>query len=343
MRNQPPADAMKTERQYLRLKKLTGRDIVRIAAKHNLRELQAELGAESHIDHTRIGLNQVIAGASTAAEVAASAERLMLDANIGNLRKDAVRGVEIVVSLPAVSNIDPTAYFADSLAWVRGFFNVPVLSAVIHLDESAPHCHMLLLPLVNGRMAGSDLVGNKPRLQAIQTGFFEQVGRRYGLTRPAAQMRLSSATRHKAASVIVTAIQGNPELLDQRGVESAMLGLLARDPEPLLTALGLSMPLPTKPVKSFVGIMIKPCKLEKPIGFRGSAKPIGFAHGSTENHRTLSCVGFAPEPLPLAGVGSISPDVFSRSKDDAPSEYWDSERGEFRKAPIARAASVRNG
>ena len=342
MRNQTAADAMKTERQYLRLKKLTGRDIVRIAAKHNLRELQAELGAESHIDHTRIGLNQVIAGAATAAEVAASAERLMQDANIGKLRRDAVRGVEIVVSLPAVSTIGPTAYFADSLAWVRGFFNVPVLSAVIHLDESAPHCHVLLLPLVNGRMAGSDLVGNKPRLQAMQTGFFEQVGRRYGLTRPAAQKRLSSATRHKAASVIVTAIQGNPELLDQRGVESAMLGVLARDPEPLLAALGLTIPLPTKPVKSFVEIMTKPCKLEKPIGFRGSAKPIGFDHGSTENHRTLSCVGFAPEPLPLPEAESISPDVFSRSQDDAPSEYWDSERGEFRQAHKAKSTSARN-
>lgn len=341
MRNQTPADAIKTERQYLRLKKLTGKDIVRIAAKHNLRELQAELGAESHIDHTRIRLNQVIAGAATAAEIAASAERLMQDAHIGNLRRDAVRGVEIVISLPAVSNIDPTAYFADSLIWVRSFFNVPVLSAVIHLDESAPHCHVLLLPLVNGRMAGSDLVGNRPRLQAMQTGFFEQVGRRYGLTRPAALKRLSSATRHKAASVIVTAIQGNPELLDQRDVESAMLGVLARDPEPLLTALGLTMPVSTKPVKSFVEIMTKPCKLEKSIGFKGGAKPIGFAHGSTENHRTLSCVGFAPEPLPLPEK-TISPDVFSRSRDDVPSEFWDSERGEFRKAPQERATSVRN-
>ena len=227
------------------------------------------------------------------------------------------------------------------LSWVRSFFNVPVLSAVIHLDESAPHCHVLLLPLVNGRMAGSDLVGNRPRLQAMQTGFFEQVGRRYGLTRPAALKRLSSATRHKAASVIVTAIQGNPELLDQRDVESAMLGVLARDPEPLLTALGLTMPVSTKPVKSFVEIMTKPCKLEKSIGFKGGAKPIGFAHGSTENHRTLSCVGFAPEPLPLPEK-TISPDVFSRSRDDVPSEFWDSERGEFRKAPQERATSVRN-
>lgn len=342
MRNQTLADAMKTERQYLRLKKLTGRDIVRIAAKHNLRELQAELGAESHIDHTRIGLNQIIAGAATASEVAASAERLMQDASVGHLRRDAVRGIEIVVSLPVASTIDPTAYFADSLAWVRGFFNVPVLSAAIHLDESAPHCHVILLPLVNGRMAGSDLVGNKPRLQAMQTGFFEQVGRRYGLTRPAAQIRLSSATRHKAASVIVTAIQGNPELLDQRGVESAMLGVLARDPEPLMTALGLTMPLPKKPVKSFVEIMTKPCKPEKPIGFKGRAKPIGFASEPTENHRTLSCVGFAPEPLSLTEP-SNSPGVFSRSRDDVPSEYWDSERGEFGQAPVANATSVRNG
>lgn len=334
---------MNAERQYLRIKKLTDRDIVRVAARHNLREIQAEFGADSHIEHTRIGLNQVIAGAATAAEVAAYAKHLMHDANIGTLRRDAVRGVEVVISLPTASAIDHTAFFTDSLAWVRGFFKVPVLSAVVHLDEAAPHCHVLLLPLVNGRMAGSDLVGNRTRLQAMQASFFEQVGLRYGLVRPKPQKRLSTATRHKAASMILSTIQGNPGLLDRPDVESAMLLVLGRDPEPLLTALGLSMPPPSKPAQSFVEIMTKPCKPEKPIGFKENSKPIGFAHETHGKDQTLSCVGFNPEPQSLSEPENSGTEVITRYKDDSPSEYWDSERGEFSLPPKeGKPTSVRD-
>lgn len=321
---------MNADRQYLRLKKLPGRDIVRVAAKHNLRELHAELGAGSHIDHTRIGLNQILAGADTAAGVASDAERLMQEAGVGNLRRDAVRGVEIIVSLPASSAIDRAAFFSDSLSWVRRFFAVPVLSAVVHLDEAAPHCHVLLLPLVKGRMVGSDLVGNKARLQAMQTSFFDDVGRRYGLTRPKAQRRLNQATRDKAASLIVTAIQGSPELLEQRDVERALLEVVRHDPAPLLSALKLKVPMPESPKQTFAGVMTKPCKPEKPIGFRGKTKPIGFAPAMPVNHQTLSCVGFAPEPSPVTEEESCIADTFTRFRDDLPAEYWDSERGEYR-------------
>ncbi|NDP47874.1 MAG: hypothetical protein GZ085_05670 [Sulfuriferula multivorans] len=321
---------MNADRQYLCVKKLKGRDIVRVAAKHNLRELQAELGAGSHIDHTRIGLNQVMAGPDKAADVAAYADGLMRDAGVGNMRRDAVRGIEIIVSLPASSTIDRTAFFTDSLAWAQRFFAVPVLSAVIHLDEAAPHCHVLLLPLVDGRMVGSDLVGNKTRLQAMQASYFEQVGRRYGLTRPKARKRFNQAVRDKAASIAVSAIQSSPELLDRHGVESALLVLVRHDPEPLLAALGLSMPLPAKSSKSFVGIMTKPCKPEKPIGFKQQAKPIGFAHAVPSNNQTLSCVGFAPESPHLPEHESCPDAAITRCRDDLPSEYWDSELGEYR-------------
>src|SRR5207245_6185490 len=58
---------------------------------------------------------------------------------------------------------------SDSLAWIEVYFAVPVLSAVVHVDEAAPHMHVLLLPLLNGRMQGSDLVGSRSRLRAMQS------------------------------------------------------------------------------------------------------------------------------------------------------------------------------
>ena len=321
---------MSVDRQYLRIKKITGRDIVRIAARHNLRELQAELGGGASYRPHSLWTESVIAGSDSAAGVATECERLMHDAAVGKLRRDAVRGVEIIVSLPTASSIDHAAFFSDSLFWVRSYFGVPVLSAVIHLDEAAPHCHVLLLPLVNGRMAGSDLVGNRARLQAMQTNFFEQVGSGYGLVKPKPQRRLNQATRDRAASVILASIQGNPELLDIPDVVSAMRELLTRDPVPMLKALRLPIPLPEGPLKTFVGIMTKPCKPEKPIGLKGNANPIGFDPVGTENHQTLSCVGFTSDPPAALESESCPEVVFTRCRDDEPSEYWDSEWGEFR-------------
>lgn len=236
------------------------------------------------------------------------------------------------------------------------FFKVTVLSAVIHLDESAPHCHVLLLPLVDGRMTGSDLVGNRTRLQAIQASFYELVGQRHGLTRPKAPRRLNSATRHKCASMAFTAIVDNPDLLLRPDVEKALLETFGRNPEPLFAALGMTLPTSTKPVKSFVEIMTKPCALEKrakPIGFNRHSNPIGFAPELPEKHQTLCSVGFAPENHSFSANSTASDDTlasrdddeagnsFTRCHDDAPVEHWDSELGEFRK-PQAKPSTVRS-
>lgn len=127
---------MTNDNHFLRIKKLTGKGIIRTAIKHNLRELQAELGADSHIDATRTALNTVLAGAVTSGGVSEYAEGLMLDAGVGALRKDAVRGLELVVSLPPASSINSSVFFADALTWAQGFFALPVLSAVVHHDEA---------------------------------------------------------------------------------------------------------------------------------------------------------------------------------------------------------------
>lgn len=335
---------MTGDNQFLRIKKLTGKGIIRTAMKHNLRELQAELGADSHINATRTALNTVMAGAVTSGGVFEYAEGLMLEAGVGPLRKDAVRGLELVVSLPLASRINPAVFFANALTWAQVFYALPVLSVVVHNDETVPHCHIVLLPLIDGRMKGSDLVGNRTRLQAMQTSFYEQVGQRHGLTRPKPPRRITAATRHKSASIILTTLQSDPALMDTPKIESALLMALACDPEPLLASLGLSVPHPPKSAKSFVEIMTKPCKPEKSIGFASRSKPIGFGDRAAEKEQTLSCVGFAIPKPPISSAERTEsalpeaqapdPDDYQRIRDDdQDAGQWDSDTGEFITAP----------
>ena len=111
---------MITNNQFVSIKKLTGKSIIRFAARHNLREIQAELGADSHIDVARTPQNVLLAGPAIAADVSRQANALMNDEGIGKLRKDAVRALEIIVSLPVVSSANRLQFFP--MRW-NGFGN----------------------------------------------------------------------------------------------------------------------------------------------------------------------------------------------------------------------------
>lgn len=327
--------------QFLRIKKLTGKAIVDVASRHNLREILAEMGAakNSHIDPERTKLNRILCGCDTAAAVASHAQALMDDAGVKTMRKDAVRALEIIFSLPLQSGIDHERFFNESVRWAGQYFRAPVISAIIHNDEAAPHCHVLLLPLVDGRMIGSDLMGGRARLQALQADFHAQVGQRYGLARQTAQKRLSAVIRREAIDSAFGLLEANS------GLKSDVLRVLlephVNNPEPLMMALGLAMPTP-KIKGTFAGIMTKPCKPDKerkPIGF-GDKKPIGFVgNDATEKHQTLCSVGFNNSVPPISPNSEQQSDDakgdYIRQRDvETSSEYWDSERGEFIKPPV---------
>lgn len=286
-----------THAHFLRVKGLKGKAIIVTAAKHNLREILAELDGNqaAAIDPSRTPLNYILRGPATAAGVTSEARKLMAQAGIAALRKDALRGIEIIFSLPAETTVDQRAFFDDALSWAEQWFSVPILSAIVHADEAAPHCHVILLPLVDGRMRGSELMGNRMKIMAMQGDFQSKVGQRYGLARQAAPARPSAAHRQQAIDEALAVLEANSGL--QAGLLRVLLEPHKANPEPLLLALGIAMPAvkpKTKRADTFVGIMTRPCKPErKPIGVARS-QPIGFVSDSMpKSEQPLSCVGVA--------------------------------------------------
>jgi hypothetical protein len=303
--------------QFLRIKKLTGKATIEVAARHNHREILAELGAASggHIDPARVGLNRVLRGHGTAAAVASQAKKMMDDAGVKPLKRTAVLGLEIIFSLPPQSPIDHDEFFDDSVQWAERYFAVPVISAVVHNDEAAPHCHVILLPLVDNRMVGSDLMGGRAKLLTMHADYHSQVGQRHGLTRQAAQKRHSAATRKQAIDLAFDVLEANSGL--SAAVLLALLGPHMNDPAPLLLALGLTMPAEkVKAKNTFVEIMTRPCGPgPKPIGI-GKRNPIGIDNsGAPEKELTLSCVGigysapsFPPLTEPQTSASTLLPE-----------------------------------
>lgn len=251
--------------QILRIKKLKGENIIHKAARHNLREIQAELGAHSHINPLEMHRNQILEGESIASEVANQATELMKQAGVLSLRKDAVLGLELICSLPKSKEMASNEFFNDALLWAKSYFNAPILSAVVHYDEAAPHCHILILPLVNGAMRGSKLMGYKGSLRGMNVDFQDKIGQRYGLVLRSVTRSYSSAMREQIAGEMVRAIQIKPSHLNNPKVANALTQDFAQKlPQNLMNLLGVSLPSnqPTKK-KSFVEIMTKPCKNEQ--------------------------------------------------------------------------------
>ena len=79
-----------------------------------------------------------------------------------------------------------------------------IISAVVHLDETTPHMHLNLMPITSdGRLCSKQLF-DKPQLQKLQTDFYEEVGKKYGLQRgkEGSQRKHLSTAAFKAKKII---------------------------------------------------------------------------------------------------------------------------------------------
>ncbi len=71
---------------------------------------------------------------------------------------------------------DCTMFFAER------YGEENIVSAVVHVDETNPHLHLNLMPVLNGRLCSKQLFDRKA-LRELQSDFHEKVGKKWGLQR----------------------------------------------------------------------------------------------------------------------------------------------------------------
>lgn len=236
----------------LRIKKLKGPGVLLAAQRHNLREIQAELGAGSSIDSRLTNNNVRLVGAALSTDVVARAKAMMLEAGVPRVRKDAVRGIEVLITLHAGTQVDVLNFFRACVPWMAQEFGgiENVLSVDVHRDEGAPHVHFIVLPLVEGRMVGSKLVGNRQALASLQARFFRDVSSGFGLSKP--ERPLSAPQRYEQACAVVDEIRR----LDDPMTKSVLWPQLqtAIHEVPGVFADRLGLPAPVRKLRSSTAI-----------------------------------------------------------------------------------------
>jgi hypothetical protein len=332
--------------QLLRVKSLNKKDyggnIIAVAARHNL---DHEARAKDYIDPSRTHLNVILRGAVRAADVAAEAIKLMEAAGIKKPRSNASLGIEALISLRPSSGIAEQQFFIDAVACLEAFFEIPILSAVIHNDEAAPHCHIIMLPLFNGRMIGNQLLGDAARIKAMQGDFHAKVASRYGLSLPKPAKRHSAAARARIADSVIDAMRKALKGIDEPTFWDAMRDSITEKPEPLMAYFGIEYAILKQPEKTFTSIMIKNCperKHKTAIVVQNknaiAVEPVCNPITSPEKVQPLSCVVVAELPSliqPSNTLQSSNQDEIVRVRDSEQAAiYWNGELGEYVKPPI---------
>jgi hypothetical protein len=96
--------------------------------------------------------------------------------------------------------MDCTEFFANK------YGKENIISAVVHMDETTPHLHLNIVPIVNGKLCSKDLF-DKTKLSILQTEFYEKVGKKWGLERgkEGSQTKHLSTAEFKAKKIIESA------------------------------------------------------------------------------------------------------------------------------------------
>lgn len=214
-----------------------------VAARHNLRELQADSGAHEGIASDRSHLNVVLHGPNKAADIVACAESIKTKCSVPKrkLRKDHVQALEFVVSVRAGSNINPMAYFKTSVDWFADVFGVEMLlSAVVHFDEAAPHLHVLILPIKDGEYQGGSAIKISGLCQ-LTLRFAKEVGQSFGLSFEP-KPRMTSALRRAASELVLGHLAEKSDPLMLSSVLPLVVKQIKNEPSQFIEALGLQIP-----------------------------------------------------------------------------------------------------
>lgn len=208
------------------------------AARHNLREIQAENGADfGTIDPCRMHLNEVLIGPKSAREVLSESNKLFDHAGVdkAKLRRDYNQASEHVFSLRSGQC---EGGFFESMAECsqRIFGKDKVLSFVVHHDQDQPHAHMLVSPISDGKFLGSKLHdhGQLKRYKSAFQKCAETIG-----FKPVPERRLNRKQLGEMQAKVVSWLEYNNDPILFHPHWMTILEMIINNPVPLYQRLNL--------------------------------------------------------------------------------------------------------
>jgi hypothetical protein len=212
-----------------------------LAEKHNCRLIAAEVGGYGKIngEKTHLNLELVKISGGSSEEVVLKILRdkgLDLD-HYSYKKKNRGFAVELLFTVTAGHECDFNAMYADCLEWLRNYYpECPIVHAVVHHDEGSPHMHVIIVPLVNGKLKADEVKGYKGVSNKRNTSLFDFLDKKYGLTFP---VYLKGAEKKMGAQIAIGKYMELPVADVKNLFMQATIQSIHARPEPYLYALGV--------------------------------------------------------------------------------------------------------
>lgn len=212
------------------------------AANHNKRSLQNILGPKPHIQAGRTPLNYALHGPTQPVEIVNYVNSQIALAGI-KPQKNNIMLISVIFSLPVTwRGKDCRQYFEECYQWALRHFDCELVSFDVHHDESAPHAHALLLPIMEDKatgilkLSGSRILGGMASIYAHRDAFFNAVASKYGFKQK--KQRLTSDAKEALAEEIIRHATNIEDPMLKSKFFQVIRDKLYEDPEPFARVIG---------------------------------------------------------------------------------------------------------
>ena len=223
------------------LLRLTGNArTLRLAEAHNMRRM---VRGNSAIDPLRRDLNmELVPLGPTSLEdkVMSILKDKGLDLNhYSYKKKNRGYAVELLFTVTDGYKCDFYSLYSDCIEWLKSYHPESVIAhAVIHLDEKTPHMHVVLVPLVDGKLQADKVRGYKECNAARSISLFEYLDPDYGLGFP---IFLKGAAKKMGAEKAIRRYKSLPEGEIRGMLDQCVIQAIHSRPEPFMFAMKVPM------------------------------------------------------------------------------------------------------
>ena len=169
----------------IRTNKISSISAINGVLRHNQRKVQVP-SANPNIKNPKLIFPQIEENQKLGSYAKFLKSRIKPDGR--RIRKDAVRGVEVLMSFSkgSITQDELKDWVKDSVSFCADFFGgwENIYDIQLHVDEEAAteHLHALILPCKDGKLKCTEYLGGKEKMQNLQTQYAERM-KKYGLER----------------------------------------------------------------------------------------------------------------------------------------------------------------
>jgi hypothetical protein len=214
-----------------------------MAEAHNRRKISVELASFSHINPSKILLNQELIslkGVSLEDAVLSVLYDRGIDLNSQtNKRKDKGFAIEWLFSVTLGYEGDHLSLYNDCLSWLAAYYpDCPLVHAVVHYDENEPHMHVIMVPIRGNSLPASNIYSYKGGAKTRNSNLYAAIGKKHGLT---LKTTLKGAIKKRAAEVVIEALEKRNTPSFMGNIWPAIKSSIRNSPDGFLDPLGITL------------------------------------------------------------------------------------------------------